>query len=72
MSLSFSDPMLAAQAAEAGYADPEQYLVSLVEKDAERLAIKKGIDDADAGRVRPFEEFDLEFRAKRGLPPRNG
>ena len=33
-------------------------------------AIRQGLDDIEAGRVRPFEEFDREFRQKHGLPPR--
>ena len=35
-------------------------------------AIQRGLDDMDAGRTRPFEEFDREFREKHGLPPRVG
>jgi hypothetical protein len=42
--------------------------------DAERedtlLAIRQGLADLEAGRVRPFEDFDREFRRKHGLPPR--
>jgi hypothetical protein len=33
-------------------------------------AIRQGLKDADEGRVKPFEEFDREFRRKHGLPPR--
>lgn len=33
-------------------------------------AIRQGLADVDAGRTRPFEDFDREFRAKRGLPSR--
>jgi predicted transcriptional regulator len=33
-------------------------------------AIRQGLADVEAGRVRPFEDFDHEFRQKRGLPPR--
>ncbi|QEH34970.1 hypothetical protein OJF2_35150 [Aquisphaera giovannonii] len=32
--------------------------------------IRQGLADAEAGRLRPLEEFDRDFRAKRGLPPR--
>ncbi len=35
-----------------------------------RAAILAGLSDLDTGRFRPFEDFDREFRAKRGLPPR--
>lgn len=30
-------------------------------------AIEAGIADADAGRVRPIEDFDREFRARNGI-----
>jgi hypothetical protein len=33
-------------------------------------AIMEGWADIQAGRCRPFEEFDLEFRQRNGLPPR--
>jgi hypothetical protein len=33
-------------------------------------AIRKGLEDMYAGRTRPFEEFDREFRERHGLPPR--
>jgi predicted DNA-binding antitoxin AbrB/MazE fold protein len=34
-------------------------------------AIRQGFADLDAGRTRPFEEFDREFRARPGIPPQN-
>ena len=34
-------------------------------------AIRQGLADVDVGRVRPLEDFDQEFRAKHGLPPRS-
>jgi hypothetical protein len=40
-----------------------------VEREETLVAIRQGLKDADEGRVRPFEEFDREFRAKHGLPP---
>jgi predicted DNA-binding antitoxin AbrB/MazE fold protein len=33
-------------------------------------AIRQGFADLEAGRTRPFEDFDREFRARHGLPPR--
>jgi hypothetical protein len=33
-------------------------------------AIREGLDEMHAGRGRPFEEFDREFRERHGLPPR--
>jgi hypothetical protein len=40
------------------------------EREETLAAIRQGLKDADEGRVRPFEEFDIEFRQKHGLPPR--
>jgi hypothetical protein len=34
-------------------------------------AMRRGLSDLEAGRTRPFEEFDREFRARRGLPSRS-
>lgn len=59
------------QALAAGFASPELYIQSLLERDAERLAIQEGIEDFKAGRHRPFEEFDREFRQRNGLAPRD-
>lgn len=46
----------------------EQALREKAERDVERAAIQAGIDDMEAGRVRPFAEFDSEFRARHGIP----
>jgi len=35
-------------------------------------AIREGFADLEAGRTRPFEAFDREFRPKRAIPPRSG
>jgi hypothetical protein len=40
------------------------------EREATIRAIECGLDDMRAGRTRPFEEFDREFRTRHGLPPR--
>ena len=66
-----AEPTLLDQAAAAGYASVEHYLQSLIERDAERLAIQEGLEAAREGRVRPFDEFDREFRERHGLPPRD-
>ena len=72
MQLSHVDEkLLQEQAATAGFASPELYIQSLLERDAERLAIQEGIDAYKAGRHRPFEEFDREFRQRNGLAPRS-
>ncbi len=40
------------------------------EKQETIRAIQRGLDDMYAGRTRPIEEFDREFRQRHGLPPR--
>lgn len=55
------------QCVEAGFATLEDYLYSLLLQDRERLAIQQGRADVEAGRVRPFEQFDQEFRKKHGI-----
>ncbi len=51
-----------AQAITAGYATVEDYVITLLTRDGERLAIQLGIDEMRAGQTRPFEEFDQELR----------
>jgi hypothetical protein len=63
-------PEVEAQAVAAGFATVEDYLQMLVDKDAERLAIEQGLEDARAGRMRPFEVFDAELRRDFGFAPR--
>jgi hypothetical protein len=55
------------QSIEAGFASVEEYLHNLIQRDRNRIAILKGIQDAESGNTRPFEEFDQEFRAKHGI-----
>lgn len=59
------------QSIEAGFASVQEYLYSLLQRDRNRLRILKGLQDADAGNVRSFEEFDREFRSKHGIDPGN-
>ena len=55
------------QSVEAGFASVEEYLHSLIQRDRNRMAILKGIQDADSGNVRSFQEFDQEFRARHNI-----
>ena len=41
------------------------------ERQATLRAIGDGLADVEAGRTRPFEEFDREFRSKHCLPTRS-
>jgi predicted transcriptional regulator len=45
-----------------------QALAALTWREGEIAAIQEGIDDLEAGRVRPLREFDREFRAANGIP----
>lgn len=40
------------------------------EREETLRAIQRGLDDMRDGRMRPFEEFDREFRERHGLPLR--
>jgi hypothetical protein len=42
-----------------------------LEREATVQSIREGLADVEAGRTRPFEEFDREFRLKHGLSPRS-
>lgn len=43
---------------------------SMEEREETIRAIQSGLADIEAGRVRPIEDFDREFRLKHGLPLR--
>lgn len=66
----FNETTVQSQAAAAGFATVELYIQSLLDRDAERLAVQEGVDAFQAGRHRSFEDFDREFRAKNGMAPR--
>ena len=70
--LNFDDLSIQSQAVAAGFADVALYIQSLLDRDAERLAIQDGINAWREGRHRPFAEFDREFRERNGLSPRPG
>lgn len=55
-------------ATEAGYASVEQYVIQLIERDSERMAVKHALWEMEQGLGRSFDEFDREFRAKHGMP----
>lgn len=46
------------QAVVAGFEHVEDYVVQLIERDRERLAILQGLKEAREGKTRPFSEFD--------------
>jgi len=60
------------QVATGMFASPDdvlrEALAALRDREQEVIAIQEGIDDMEAGRVRPIHEFDREFRQRNGLP----
>ncbi len=44
-------------------------LRALKSRDAEVAAIQEGIDDMEAGRMKPLREFDQEFRERKDITP---
>jgi len=65
-----TDRDIQAQARAAGFATIEEYVRSLLDRDAERVAIQEGIDAMNAGEMRPWEEVDADIRQHFGFPPR--
>lgn len=51
----------------AGFADVNQFVNSLLDKERERLAIQAGVEAMESGRVVEFASFDAEFREKNGM-----
>ena len=53
----------------AGFDNVEEYVNRLIKNEADLLAIREGIEDAKAGRMRTLDEFDAEFRRQRNIAP---
>jgi len=57
------------QVAAGVFATPDEVLrealAALRDREQEVIAIQEGIDDMEAGRMRPIREFDREFRQRR-------
>jgi len=66
----FNQSDIQTQAVAAGFATVELYIQNLLERDADRLAIQKGIEAVKTGDHRPFDDFDREFRERNGLGQR--
>jgi hypothetical protein len=63
-------PRLKDQATAAGFLSIDQYVMDLLARDADRVAILQGLADRKAGRCRDAEEVEADFRREMGLPPR--
>ncbi len=55
----------------AGFDNVEEYVNRLIKNEADLLAIREGVEDAKAGRMRTLDEFDAEFRRQRNIAPKN-
>ena len=55
------------QSIAAGFANVEQYILSLLDRDRERLAIEEGLEAMRQGRVEKFDDFDARFRQQNGI-----
>ncbi len=56
-------------ASSAGFDSIEEYVNRLIKKEADLQAVREGIEDAEAGKLRTLEEFDVEFRRQRNIAP---
>ena len=56
------------QANAAGFVCVEDYVIDLLNRDAERVAIQKGLDDIKAGRLVSFEKVKESIRRQFDLP----
>lgn len=57
------------QAIAAGFVSVEQYVIALLRRDADRVAILQGINDSKAGRLRSAEEVETNIRGEFGISP---
>jgi len=62
---------LSEQANAAGFLSVEQYVIDLLARDADRVAIMRGLADVKAGRSRPAGDVEADLRRELGLSPRS-
>lgn len=62
------EPIVKSLAINAGFTSIDQYVLDLIERDKERAAIQVGLDQARRGEARSLEEFDTDFRQRKGIP----
>jgi hypothetical protein len=71
MQIEIANEAAAAAAAQAaGYENVQEYVNVLIKREADLLALREGIADAEVGNVTPFDEFDAEFRRENGFSPK--
>jgi predicted transcriptional regulator len=56
------DPLLSDQAHAAGFVSLDQYVMDLLTRDADRIAILQGLADFKAGRFRDAEAVEADLR----------
>jgi len=62
------EPFIRSLAVSAGFTTVEQYVLDLIERDGERAAIQVALDQARRGDGRSLDDFDAEFRKRKGIP----
>jgi putative addiction module CopG family antidote len=66
------DELVKRQLASGEYDSEDAVLIaamrSLEHQQEDLAAIREGIEDMEAGRVRPLRDFDREFRDKKSIP----
>jgi len=66
------DELVKRQLATGQYDSEDDVLIdalrSLQRQKEDLAAIQEGIDDMEAGRVKPLREFDREFRERKNIP----
>ncbi len=58
------------QANAAGFVSVDQYVMDLLTRDADRVAILQGLADRKAGRCRDADAVEADLRRELGLAPR--
>ncbi|HVJ86614.1 MAG TPA: hypothetical protein VM452_13275 [Caulifigura sp.] len=64
------DSRLKDQANAAGFLSVDQYVMDLLSRDADRVAILQGLADRKAGRCRDAAAVEADLRQELGLAPR--
>ena len=57
------------ESASAALISPEQALALWREEQETIAAVREGLADVNAGRTKPLDQFDREFRQRHGLEP---
>ena len=70
MNIQIANEALVTQLAATAGCSVEEYVNLLIKQASDLEAIREGLEDVQAGRVTPIEEFDTAFRKEMGFAPR--